>query len=412
MDFDLPEELIVLKEAAARFARERIAPEAREWDRSGGFPDSILDELAEQGFLGILVPEEYGGAGGTYLSFVVILEEIARHDGGLALAVEAHNGLAVEHILLAGSEAQKTELLPPLASGELMGSWCLTEPGSGTDAAALRTSAVRDDGEWVLNGSKQFITNGSRAGTFVVIAATQVGSGGGGSVGEGSGGVDRSEEPAGGDGIGAFIVDRDAPGLSIGAKERKLGMRSSDTVSIHLDDVRVPEDRVLGDPTDAFQDVKRVLVGGRVMISSLSLGLARGALEESVEYANQRETFGRRIIEHQLVQSKLADMVTRIEAGRLLVHRGAQLLDEGRETVLDSAVTKLFNSEMATEICMDAIQIHGGYGYLDEYDVERYMRDAKLCEIGEGTSEILRVLIARSLRARPGSDRPEPHRSG
>ncbi len=386
MDFDLPEELVVLKEAAARFAADRIAPHAQEWDRAGAFPDSILEELARQGFLGILVPEEHGGAGGDHLSFAVILEEIARHDGGLALAVEAHNGLAVQHILQAGTEAQKDEFLPVLARGESLGAWCLTEPGAGTDAAAIRTSAVRDGEEWVLNGSKQFITNGSRAGTFVVVAAT------------------------GNDGLSAFIVDGDASGLSVGEKEKKLGMRSSDTVSVHLEDVRVSADRLLGESGRAFDDVKRVLVGGRVMISALSLGLARGALEESVEYANERESFGRPIIEHQLIQSKLADMVTRIEAGRLLVYRGARLLDEGRETVFDSAVTKLFTSEMATDICMDAIQIHGGYGYLSEYDVERYMRDAKLCEIGEGTSEILRVLIARSLQERPGGKRPDPPR--
>lgn len=397
MDFDLPEELVVLKEAAARFARDRIAPHAREWDQAGAFPDSILTELAQQGFLGILAPEEYGGAGGNHLSFAVILEEIARHDGGLALAVEAHNGLTIEHILLAGTEEQKERFLPPLAGGEVLGSWCLTEPGAGTDAASVRTTAVRDGEDWVLNGSKQFITNGARAGTFVVVAAT-----------------DASESPEGDTGphLSAFIVDGDAAGLSAGAREKKLGMRSSDTVSVHLEDVRVSGDRVLGSPGRAFEDVKRVLVGGRVMISALSLGLARGALEESVEYANERETFGRPIIEHQLVQSKLADMVTRIEAGRLLVYRGAHHLDEGRETVIDSAVTKLFTSEMATRICMDAIQVHGGYGYLSEYEVERYMRDAKLCEIGEGTSEILRVIIARSLRARRGSERPEPSRAG
>ncbi|MFW6200549.1 MAG: acyl-CoA dehydrogenase family protein [Gemmatimonadota bacterium] len=411
MDFDLPDELVVLKEAAARFAADRIAPHAQEWDRAGAFPDSLLDELAEQGFLGILVPDEYGGAGGDHLSFAVILEEIARHDGGLALSVEAHNGLAVQHILLVGTEEQKKAFLPAMAGGERLGAWCLTEPGAGTDAAAIRTSAVRDDDEWILKGSKQFITNGSRAGTFVVVASTRERGAGNGSD-RGRGGEEGGRGGAPDDpGLSAFIVDGDAPGLSVGEREEKLGMRSSDTVSVHLDDVRVPEDRLLGEEGNAFDDVKRVLVGGRVMISALSLGLARGAMEASVAYANERASFGRPIIEHQLVQSKLADMVTRIEAGRLLVHRSARLLDEGLGTVVDSAVTKLFTSEMATDICMDAIQIHGGYGYLSEYDVERYMRDAKLCEIGEGTSEILRVLIARSLQARPGGKRPEPSRA-
>ena len=274
MDFDLPEELVALKEAASRFARDRIAPHAREWDRAGAFPDSILAELAEQGFLGILAPEEYGGAGGNHLTFAIILEEIARHDGGLALAVEAHNGLTIEHILLAGTEEQKERFLPPLAGGEVLGSWCLTEPGAGTDAASVRTSAVRDGEEWVLNGSKQFITNGARAGTFVVVASTEAPDSSGAPP---SSGASSSTGAGSGPQLAAFIVDADAPGLSTGAREEKLGMRSSDTVSVHLEDVRVSDDRVLGSPGQAFEDVKRVLLGGRVMISALSLGLARGA---------------------------------------------------------------------------------------------------------------------------------------
>lgn len=378
MDFELPQELAALKEAAARFAEERIAPAAQEWDRTGGYPDSILAELGRQGFLGIIAPEEYGGAGGSYLSFAVILEEIARHDGGLALAVEAHNGLAIGHILLAGSEEQKRRFIPPMASGDRLGSWCLTEPGAGTDAAAIRTSAVRDGSDWVLNGSKQFITNGARAGTLVVTASTA--------------------PNEGRRGISAFIVERETQGLSVGKHEEKLGMRSSDTVSLHFEDARVPGEQLLGKEGGAFEDVKRALVGGRAMIAAISLGLARGAVEKSVQYANEREAFGRQIIDHELIQAKLADMVTQLQAARLLVYRNARLLDEGRATAVESAMTKLFASEMATRVCMEAIQVHGGYGYLSDYDVERYMRDAKLCEIGEGTSEILRVLIARSLR--------------
>ena len=287
--------------------------------------------------------------------------------------------LASAHIRLAGSEAQKQRFLPPLATGKHLGCWCLTEPGAGTDAAALSSLAVRDGDDWLLNGSKQFITSGARAGTYVVIA--------------------RTDPEAGREGISAFIVERGTPGLTTGALEDKLGMRSSDTVAVHLEDCRVPADQLLGAEGHAFDDVKEVLEGGRIMISAVSLGLAQAAVDRSVAYANERETFGKAIIEHQLIQAKLADMVTQLHAARLLVYRSASRLDAGRETPLDSAMTKLFSSEMATKVCMDAIQVLGGYGYLKEYDVERFMRDAKLCEIGEGTSEILRVLIARSLRS-------------
>lgn len=383
MDFDLPEELLALKDVAMRFSAEQVVPHAREWDREGRYPDAVLSSLGEQGFLGVLVPEEYGGSGGTYLSLAVLLEELARGDGGLALAVEAHNALASAHILVAGSEDQRKRFLPPLATGQHLGAWCLTEPGSGTDAAALTATATREGGDWLLNGSKQFITNGARAGTYVVMA--------------------RTEPEAGREGISAFIVERDTPGLTTGALEDKLGMRSSDTVAVHLEDVRLPDAQLLGTPGTAFDDVKAVLEGGRTVISAISLGLAQAAVDRSVAYANERRTFGKAIIEHELIQAKLADMVTQLEAARLLVYRSAARFDAGSETPMDSAITKLFSSEMATKVCMDAIQIHGGYGYLKDYDVERYMRDAKLCEIGEGTSEILRVLISRSLRTKDGT---------
>jgi len=379
MHFDLPEELAALKEMAGLFVAEHVAPHARAWEREGEYPDETLTLLGAQGFLGALVPEEYGGSDGSYLSLAIILEELARGDGGLALAVEAHNALASRHVLMAGTKAQKARFLPPLARGEHLGCWCLTEPDAGTDAAALQTTATSDGDGWVLNGSKQFITNGRRAGTYVVMA--------------------RTAPEKGRHGISAFILERDTPGLTTGAPEDKLGMRSSDTVTVHLEDVRVPGSQLLGTPGHAFDDAKEVLEGGRIMISAVSLGLAGAAVDRSVAYANERQAFGKPILEHQLIGSKLADMVAQLEAARLLVYRSATRLDEGRETSLDSAVTKLFSSEMATRVCMDAIQVHGGYGYLKDYDVERYMRDAKLCEIGEGTSEILRVLIARSLRS-------------
>ena len=377
MDFDLSEELMALRAAVARFAKEQVAPHAQAWDRAEGYPDEMPQVLGQQGFMGILVPEEYGGADGDHMQFAIVLEEIARHDGGLALAVEAHNGLCCRHILVAATPEQKKRWLPALASGARIGSWCLSEPGSGTDAAALRTLAVRDGDSWVLNGAKQFVTNGVRAGTYVVMAVT--------------------DPPKGKRGISAFVVDRDTPGLSTGKPEDKLGMRSSDTVSLNMEDVRVPGDQLLGVIDNAFRDVELVLLGGRIMISALALGLARGALEDSVRYANERETFGKPIARRQLIQAKLADMVTQSEAARALLYRAVQLLDDGKATTQDAAVTKLFISEMATKACLEAIQVHGGYGYLREYNVERYLRDAKLCEIGEGTSEILRVIIARGV---------------
>ncbi len=378
MDQDPTTDLARLRERSARFAKDEVAPHARDWERTGKFPDSIVPRLGELGLLGIQVPEQYGGAGGSYRSGVAILEEVSRHDGGLALGISAHNGLAVKHILVAGNEEQRRRLLPPLVSGEQMGAWCLTEPGAGTDATALRTAAVRDGDQWILNGTKQFITNGARAGTYVVLATTTP---------EGA----RS-------GISAFVVERGTPGLSADAPLEKMGMRSSDTVTLRLENVRVPGAELLGEPGQAMRDAKAVLKGGRVLISGIALGLARGAFEKSVAYANHRETFGKPIIEHQLIQAKLADMAVQLEAARALVHRAATLMDEGRATYFDSAVAKLFASEAATRVCLEAIQLHGGYGYLTDHDVERYLRDAKLLEIGEGTSEILRVLIAKTLR--------------
>lgn len=382
MNFDPPEEIIALREAAARFAREEIAPFAQDWDRDEGYPDEMIAKLGAQGFMGILVPEEYGGAGGDYLAFAVILEELARHDGGLALAVEAHNGLCCQHLCLAANHDQKKKFLPPLAAGEQIGSWCLSEPNSGTDAAAMRTRARRDGDHWVLNGTKQFITNGNRAGTYVVTAVT--------------------DPDKGKHGISAFAVERGTPGLTTGKPEEKLGMRSSDTVCVFLENVRVPADHLLGEEGTGFLTAMQVLERGRVMISALSVGLARGALEESHRYAQEREAFGQPIGRFQSIQSKLADMAMEIEAARLMVYRGAAWLNEGRSIPYEAAICKVFSSEMATRACLDAVQIHGGYGYLRDYNVERYLRDAKLCEIGEGTSEILRLLIAKNLGDRLG----------
>lgn len=377
MDFSVSDELQMLRDAARKFAEEHIAPHAQEWERAGQYPDEMIGLLGEQGFMGILIPEEYGGAGCDYQAFATILEELARHDGGLALAVEAHNGLACQHILLAGTEAQKQHYLPPLAAGEQIGSWCLSEPNSGSDAIAMATTAVRDGDDWILNGSKQFITNGHRAGTYVVMTVT-----------------DPDATPRG---ITTFIVERGTPGLALGKPEEKLGMRSSDTVAVNFDNVRVPDTQRLGEVNKGFEDVKKALEHGRVMISALSLGFARGALEEAGRYARERKAFGKAIAEFQLIQQKLADIATQLEAGRLMLYHAAWLLDHGQCSIQKAAMTKLFTSEMATKACMDAIQILGGYGYLRDYNVERYMRDAKLCEIGEGTSEVMRILIAKEV---------------
>lgn len=371
------EELQMVREAARGFAEEHIAPHAQDWDREAYFPDSIIPQLGELGFMGIMVPEELGGAGGTYQMFAAILEELARHDGGLALAVEAHNGLCLQHIMLAANDDQKAKYVPPLARGEVMGSWCLTEPGSGSDAAAMKARAIRDGDYYVLNGAKQFITNGARASTYVVTARTG-----------------DSGKPSD---ISAFIVERDTPGLTIGKKEEKLGMRSSDTVVVSLEDARVPVENLLGEEGRGFDTVKEVLQRGRIMISAICLGFARGGLEEAARYARDRKAFGQSIDRFQMVQSKLADMAASTEASRLLLDRAASKLDVGEYSTYEAAITKLFCSETATRVCMDAIQILGGYGYLRDYNVERYMRDAKLCEIGEGTSEVMRILIAKHL---------------
>jgi alkylation response protein AidB-like acyl-CoA dehydrogenase len=378
MDFELPEDLIMLRDMARKFAADRIGPNAREWDRTGLIPEAVVQELADLGFLGVLVPQELGGAGIGYLGMSVIIEELARQCGGTALLVAAHNGLCCGHLLVAANEAQRKKYLPPLATGRMLGSWCLTEPNSGSDAAALRTTAVLDGDTWVLNGSKVFVTNGYRAGVFVVHART-----------------DPTAPKA--KGISSFIVERDTPGLEIGPKEDKMGVRASDTVPLTLEDVRVPRANLCGELHKGFYDVLKVLERGRITIGALSVGLARGALEQSVKCSTEREQFGKPLSKHQAIQFKLADMAVQIDAARLLVRKAAILQDAGKSSNLESAMAKLYASEMATRVCLDAIQIHGGYGYLKDMPVERLMRDAKLCEIGEGSSEIQRMVIARTL---------------
>jgi alkylation response protein AidB-like acyl-CoA dehydrogenase len=380
MDFELPQDIVTLREVVRKFAAEEIRPHARDWDREQSVPDSLIHSLGAMGVLGTLTPEEDGGSKHPehgYLANAVIVEEISRQDGGVGLLVAAHNGLCLSHLNLAANKDQKRKYLPKLASGEWMGAWGLTEPGCGSDAAALQSRAEREGDGWRLTGHKQFITNGLRAQVFVIIARTEHGSGK--------------------KGISAFIVERGDEGFEIGKKEDKLGMRSSDTVTLDYENVYVGPERLVGEYGMGYVDALRVLERGRVGIGALSLGLARGALEESIAYAKERVAFGQPIANFQAIQFMLADMATEIEAARLLIWDAAGTLDRGEDARVKAAIAKLFASEIATRAGLNAIQIQGGYGYTKDVPVERYMRDAKLCEIGEGSSQIQRIIIARDL---------------
>ncbi len=375
MNFEISDDMAALRDLARKFAAEEIGPHARDWDRDGLIPDDAITKMGEIGFLGMLAPAEYGGAELGYVGNSIVIEEIARHCGGTALMLAAHNGLCLGHILLAANDEQKRKYVPALATGQMLGSWCLTEPGSGSDAAALATRAVQDGTGWVLNGSKMFVTNGQRAGVFVVLA--------------------RTSEESKSRGISAFIVERGTQGVEIGPKEDKMGMRASDTVPVTLQDVRVPRENLCGELNNGFVNAMKVLERGRIAIGALSVGLARGGLEEALAYAQQREQFGKPLSEHQTLQFMMADMAMEIDAARLMLRKAAWLQDQGQDTELESSMCKLFASEMATRACLNAIQICGGYGYIKELPVERLMRDAKLCEIGEGSSQVQRMIIAR-----------------
>ncbi len=377
MDFELTDDLQALQDVARRFAAEHIAPNARQWDREASIPRDIVKKLGELGFMGIFIPTEYGGCGFGDTEAVVIMEEIARHCGGTALMLDAHNALCSAHLIIGANEQQRQKYFPKLATGELLGAWALSEPGCGSDAAALTTTAKLDGDEWVLDGSKQWITNGHHAGVFVVTA--------------------RTESNGGPKGISAFIIDRDTPGFIIGPKEDKLGMRASDTVGLTFENCRIPKANLCGKLNEGFIDAMKVLERGRITISAMSVGLARGAFEEAFRYAKERQAFGVPIFEHQSIQFMLADMAMNIDAGRLLTRKAAMLADEDLPSNIAASIAKLQTSEMATKICLDAIQIHGGNGYTKDFPVERYMRDAKLCEIGEGSSQIQRIIIAKDL---------------
>ncbi len=377
MDFDLSEEQALLRRTVRGFAEKELAPHSREWDERQEFPREVFGRLGELGLAGCCWPEEYGGSGLSTLDWTVVMEELARVDAGVALSLAAHHGLCSAHLHLAGSEEQKHRFLPPLARGEKVGCWGLTEPGSGSDAGGMRTTAVRDGGHWVLNGSKTFITNGGIADTAVVMAVT--------------------DRAAGKKGISAFLVERGTPGFRSGKKEDKLGVRSSDTSELVLEDCRVPAGNLVGREGMGFVDTLRILDKGRIGIAAFSVGIAQAALEASLRYARERRQFGHPIADFQAIQFKIAEMATRTEAARLLAWRAAAMADAGRPHTAEASMAKLFATEAAVEIALEAIQVHGGYGYVKEYPVERYLRDAKIGTIGEGTSEVQRLVIARQL---------------
>ncbi|MBU0551917.1 acyl-CoA dehydrogenase family protein [Myxococcota bacterium] len=377
MNFDLSEEHQILRDAVRGLAERHIAPYAAEWDEQEAFPRALFTRLGQEGLMGITIPEAYGGSGMDYLSYAIVVEEIAAVDGSAALTVASHNGLATGHIVHAGSEAQKKQYLPDLAAGRKLGAWGLTEPGSGSDAAGMRTTATRDGEDWRLNGSKTFITQGGVGEVAVVLAVT-----------------DASKKQRG---ITAFILEKGMAGFSVGKHIPKLGMRSSDTAELIFEDVRVPDRQRLGEVNMGFINTLEILDRGRISIGALALGLGRAALEAAGRYALERQQFGRPIADFQAIQWMIADAATELEAARLLLWRAAYLQDQGKPSIKESAMAKLFASEAGMRACDSAIQVHGGYGYTREYPVERMWRDAKLCQIGEGTSEVQRMVIARQL---------------
>ena len=379
MDFRLTNEQVQIQQMVRDFAATAIKPNVMKWDEAQHLPLDVLKQLGELGLLGAIFPERYGGAGLSYVDYVNILEELAAVESGIALAVAAHNSLCTGHLYLAGNEAQRQRYLPRLTSGEWLGCWALTEPGSGSDAAGLRTTAVRDGSDWVLNGTKNFITNASYAQVAVVLAAT--------------GAKDKKH------GVTAFAIEMDRKGIHAGKKENKLGMRISDTAELVLEDCRVPAENVVGEVGHGFSDAMKVLDGGRISIAALALGIARGAYEAARGYSRERSAFGQPIAGFQAIQFMLADMATEIDAARLLCYRAAVAKDAGEATTLWSAMAKLYASEAAVRATEKGVQIFGGYGFIKEYPAEKYYRDVKLCTIGEGTSEIQRMVIARGILA-------------
>jgi alkylation response protein AidB-like acyl-CoA dehydrogenase len=377
MNFDLTEEQQQIKSSVREFAEGEIAPHVREWDETQHFPVELLPKLAEQGLMGVIFPEEYGGAGMGYIEYATIIEELSRVDGSVGISVAAHNSLCSNHIFMFGSEEQRQKFLVPLARGEKLGAWGLTEPSAGSDASGTRTTAVKKDGGWLVNGAKNFITHAIHGDTCVAVAST-----------------DRAMRSKG---ITAFIFEKGTRGFGPGKKEDKLGLRASETASGVFEDCFIPDENRLGPEGLGFIQAMQVLDGGRISIAALALGIAQGAYESALRYSKERQQFGKPISEFQAIQFKLADMATQLDAARLLTYRAAYLKDEGRKVTKESSMAKLYASEVSVKICEEAIQIHGGYGYTKDYPPEKYWRDSKLCTIGEGTSEIQRLIIAKQI---------------
>jgi butyryl-CoA dehydrogenase len=373
----LSEAQTMIRDAARAFAQERLAPNAAAWDRNSEYPRAAIAEMGKLGFMGMLVPEDWGGSGADHVAYALALEEIAAGDGSCSTIMSVHNSVGCMPIHKFGTTEQKEKFLRPLAKGEMLAAFCLTEPQAGSDASAIKTRAKRDGNHWVLDGTKQFITSGRNADLAIVFAVT--------------------DPAAGKKGISAFIVPTKTAGWNVARVEHKLGQKASDTCQIVLDNLRLTPDHMLGQEGEGYRVALANLEGGRIGIASQSVGMARAAYEAALAYAKERESFGKKIIEHQVVAFRLADMATQIEAARLLVLNAAELRDAGQPCLMQAAMAKLFASEMAERVCSDAIQIHGGYGYLNDFPVERIYRDVRVCQIYEGTSDIQRLVISRAL---------------
>lgn len=376
---ELTDTQTMIRDQARAFAQERLAPFAAEWDRTSAFPAEAIGEMGRLGFMGMLVPEEWGGVGADYVAYALAIEEIAAGDGSCSTVMSVHNSVACMPILKFGTREQRERFLKPLAKGDMLGAFCLTEPQAGSDAAAIRSRARRDGNHWVLTGTKQFITSGRHADLAIVFAVTA--------------------PEKGKKGITAFIVPTKTPGWTVARVEHKLGQHATDTCQIVFDELRLTPDLMLGEEGEGYKVALANLEGGRVGIAAQSVGMARAAFDAARAYAKERTTFGKKIIEHQAVGFRLADMATQIEAARHLVLNAARLRDAGKRCLTEASMAKLFASEMAERVCSDAIQIHGGYGYLNDFPVERIYRDVRVCQIYEGTSDVQRLIIARSLAA-------------
>ena len=377
MEFSQSDELQEIRRTVREFAENEIRPQMMEWDEKQIFPREVIDKLGELGFMGVLIPAEYGGAGLGYQEYITIVEELSRVDGSVGICIAAHNSLCTGHIFLAGTDEQRRKFVTPLAKGEKLGAWSLTEPEAGSDAAGTQTVATKDGDSWVLKGQKTFTTNGTYGDVCIAMAMT---------------------DPAKGhDGISAFIIEKGTPGFHPGHKENKLGLRASDTSTVIFEDCRIPAQNLLGEEGSGFRDSMRVLDGGRISIAAMAVGMAQGAYEAALSYSKERKQFGKPISEFQAIQFKLADMATEIDAARLLMFRAAWMKDEGMATTLESSMAKLYAAEVGVRVANESVQIHGGYGYIKDYPAEKFYRDVKLCTIGEGTSEIQRMVIARQI---------------